>query len=87
MLQKPLLPDHYWALVTMDQEGGLDMSFWENHEDAKKALFHWWTFGEDESKEEIAKLSDNEQQDALMRYCFTENVFWWIVPARILISH
>ena len=39
MMTKPLIPDHYWALVTMDQEGGLDMSFWETHDEAKKALF------------------------------------------------
>ena len=78
-MTKPLIPDHYWALVTMDQEGGLDMSFWETHDEAKKALVHWWTFGD---QEQISRLNDEELQANLERYCDSENVYWWIVPAR-----
>jgi hypothetical protein len=78
-MDKQLIPDHCWALMTMDHEGGLDMSFWETHDEAKKALLSWWTFGD---KEEIAELNDEQLRDQLRAYCEHNNVFWWIVPAR-----
>lgn len=43
------------------------MSFWQSHEEAKKALFHWWAFGDHEAQEKIGKLSDREAHELLPR--------------------